>query len=68
MPRTRWYVVRHPKKKREQEKLIATASKNSKNGATMITYTYDGELMIANLGAAKEKLGNVVLTAKYVPC
>lgn len=32
----------------------------------MITYTYDGELMIANLGAAKEKLGNVVLSAKYI--
>jgi hypothetical protein len=49
-------------KQRDQEKMVAAAAKNAAGDmASLITYTYDGQLLITNPKGAKEKLNSVVL-------
>lgn len=52
-------------KRKDQEKMIAQAQKNATGeNPNIITFDYEGQLIIANPKAAKEKLNNVVHPTK----
>jgi hypothetical protein len=55
------------RKKKDQEKLIQQAEKsNAGENQSIITYAYDGSIMISNKRQALEKLNNVILPTKIV--